>query len=52
MDSKVAAPSLPPLSPVAGTAPPTLEDFARLYAELAESRQTIARHEAAPLRPA
>ena len=47
MDSKVAAPSLPPLSPVAGTAPPTLEDFARLYAELAESRQTIARHEAA-----
>jgi len=47
MDSKVAAPPLPLRFPVAGTAPPTPEELARLHAELAASRQTIARHEAA-----
>ena len=47
MDSKVASPPLPPLFPLAGTAPPTPEDLARLSAELAESRQTIARQAAA-----
>jgi rubrerythrin len=47
MDSKVASPPLSPLFPLVRTAPPTLEALARRYAELAESRQTIARHEAA-----
>jgi transposase len=47
MDSKAALSPLPALFPVAGTAPPTPQDFARLSAELAESRETIARHEAA-----
>jgi transposase len=47
MDSKVAPPLFTPLVPLIGTAPPTPEDLARRYAELAESRQIIAGHTAA-----
>ena len=47
MDSKVASPPLPPLFPLAGTAPPTPEDLARLYAELAEFRAANTRQAAA-----
>jgi transposase len=47
MDSKALPFPLDPVSALLGPASPTPEELARLYAELAESRQTLARQEAA-----
>jgi len=47
MNPKAELPPLTPLYPRAGTAPPTPEDLARLYAELAEFRAANARQAAA-----